>query len=81
MICSIPVLLHDTLGTKLGFKISHPSGWDVIAENPNRVIFHSFSNATEYDQSKIKLDTIEKAIEEVGYKVVRKSKISCWRDF
>jgi copper ion binding protein len=26
--------------------------------------------ALEYDQSKVKLDTIEKAIEEVGYKVV-----------
>ncbi len=26
--------------------------------------------ALEYDQSKIKLDTIEKAIEEVGYKVI-----------
>ena len=58
LICSIPVLLHDTLGTrinekfltyfnpKLGFKISHPSGWDVIVENPNRAIFHSFGNAT-----------------------------------
>jgi len=26
--------------------------------------------ALEYDQSKVKLDTIEKAIEEVGYKVI-----------
>jgi hypothetical protein len=58
LICLIPVLLQDTIATRmnekfltyfsseLGFKISHPSGWDVIVENPNRVIFHSFGNAT-----------------------------------
>jgi hypothetical protein len=31
---------------KLGFKILYPFGWNVIEENPNRVIFHSFGNAT-----------------------------------
>jgi hypothetical protein len=63
--CSIPVLLHDTIGTrmndkfliylnpKLGFKILYPFGWDVLVENPNRVIFHSFATVSEYPSERI----------------------------
>ena len=53
-----PILLQDTAGVKisekfltyqnsrLGFNISYPTGWQVIEENPDRVIFNSFGNAT-----------------------------------
>ncbi len=59
LICSIPVLLHDTIGTrmndkfliylnpKLGFKILYPFGWDVLVENPNRVMKEIFSALCE----------------------------------